>query len=868
MANGIPHTASTTQRNAVNVMVDGYNALLVGTGGRSRGKVRRTRYSFVPRAELDSGEEKAPIAVYSYNCQEHLYRAATPAFPTLARGLFVVEKGGEGSNDWKIAVRGYDKFFNVSEVPSTKWENLARDTIGPYEATLKENGCIIFASALEGDLIVTSKHALGHGITPNYWASGEPKPSHSAKGEEWLERHLKSVGKTRFDFARFLKTNNVTAVFELVDDDFEEHILEYSPEARGLYLHGLNENIPEFRTWSSAKLKPVAVKFGLKIVDAIVLNTVEEVRKFSDSCRATGSYKGRAIEGFVVRCRRIADLHNVFFFKIKYDEPYLMFREWREITNKALTQVQTGKQMKYTPRFELTRKYTEWVIRKIEEDPEFFKDYRNNKGVIAARNLFLAECNIPNIGKHIVTESLRTTQEYADGEQSVDTTEEADETVDGEWVLTTTKKQKKKERAREVKRSKHSSPPVIASRHADLGRKKTLVIPVATIGAGKTLLARTIAHLYPQVGHIQNDDIVVKKAAPVFQRKVLAEFESKDIVFADKNNHLSQHRATIASAFKDLYPAGKIVVLDWEIEKARRTMGLDAVVELAVERVNIRGENHQSLTPNRTGDIAAVIRNFVLRRDPVDPISNPSDALIDSVVSLSLLDSKEATLYKVIDALDLPRPTQKEYETAVGKSQSHQENIVKQMKDMSLRRKVRYYGVRINRDVDIVGLLDGLFAGAPPQTREIWDTLVLTERIEAQQKVGWHVTLCFVKDGAVDTTPYKSLLDKYFKTSPSAAASASDDNGRSDPGMPVKLSITEVVWDAQVMAIVVGKMPNGVSSINKIPHITVATASDEIKPYTSNAVLERAFSGANGDVQRLAFPNPVEIQGEVRAFFF
>lgn len=62
---------------------------------------------------------------------------------------------------------------------------------------------------------------------------------------------------------------------QLADDEFEEHILEYPPDRRGLYLHGINENIPAFRTWESSKLKPVATEFGFKIVDALVMNTIQ-----------------------------------------------------------------------------------------------------------------------------------------------------------------------------------------------------------------------------------------------------------------------------------------------------------------------------------------------------------------------------------------------------------------------------------------------------------------------------------------------------------------------------------------------------------------------------------------------------------------
>lgn len=105
--------------------------------------------------------------------------------------------------------------MTVGEVASTSWESLAARTTGPYEVTTKENGCIIFAAALAGDLVVTSKHALGPAKNSTVNPDGTTKPSHAQKGEEWVDRHLKSVGKTRQDFVKFLEKHDVTAVFEV-----------------------------------------------------------------------------------------------------------------------------------------------------------------------------------------------------------------------------------------------------------------------------------------------------------------------------------------------------------------------------------------------------------------------------------------------------------------------------------------------------------------------------------------------------------------------------------------------------------------------------------------------------------------------------
>ena len=96
----------------------------------------------------------------------------------------------------------------------TQWPTLMSDTVGPYEVTAKENGCIIFVAALEGDLVVMSKHMVAvSSATP--MESG--KPPHGVAGEQRLDSTLSENGKTRAQLADFLAHHKVTAVFEVRD---------------------------------------------------------------------------------------------------------------------------------------------------------------------------------------------------------------------------------------------------------------------------------------------------------------------------------------------------------------------------------------------------------------------------------------------------------------------------------------------------------------------------------------------------------------------------------------------------------------------------------------------------------------------------
>lgn len=72
------------------------------------------------------------IKLRSWKMMEHRYYDIPSPFPTLARGLFtrdLTEQDAEGKNakggedtakKYQIVVRGYDKFFNIGEVPWTE----------------------------------------------------------------------------------------------------------------------------------------------------------------------------------------------------------------------------------------------------------------------------------------------------------------------------------------------------------------------------------------------------------------------------------------------------------------------------------------------------------------------------------------------------------------------------------------------------------------------------------------------------------------------------------------------------------------------------------------------------------------------------
>jgi tRNA ligase len=220
------------------------------------------------------------------------------------------------------------------------------------------------------------------------------------------------------------------------------------------------------------------------------------------------------------------------FFKIKFDEPYLMFREWRECTKSIIAKRPIRKH-----KFGLTAKYALWAQAKFRQKPHLFKNFNDGKGIIALRNMFLQE--VEGITNFIGAEVIALCK----------------------------------------------IPLVVQEGELEKGREKTLLIPIATIASGKTTLARCLTIMYPDlIGHIQNDNIQAKKAAPIFEQNIMETFITHDIVFADRNNHLFQHREGLCSVFKAEYPAGKIIALDWNIQSLDKKI----VMDLTASRIELR----------------------------------------------------------------------------------------------------------------------------------------------------------------------------------------------------------------------------------------------------------------------------------------
>ncbi|KAF2223145.1 RNA ligase-domain-containing protein [Elsinoe ampelina] len=770
------------------------------------------------------------IKVTSWKLLDHDYKK--PFLPTYARGLFTY-KNSRG--DYEIAVRGYDKFFNHGEVPKTKWQNVEVNTRGPYELSVKENGCIIFLSGLEdGTLLVCSKHSTG--------AREDVEMSHASAGEQWVDRHLGSVGKNRKDLARHLYNANITAVAELCDDEFEEHVLAYTPDQAGLYLHGVNLNLPEFATYPAHLVDKFAEDWGFKKTMHLIKDDIATVKSFLDDIADTGAYAGRDTEGFVIRCqaRETPDSpwHD-WFFKYKFEEPYLMYRQWRECTKAIIS----GKEPRINKHKEITQEYLRFAKEQLAKDPKLGRRYNQNHGIIELRDKFL---------KHIG--------------------------VRGADLIKNEKEQEEQ--------------------HKGEATRNVVLVPIATIGCGKTTVATALAKLFSW-GHLQNDNIQGKGRPARFAEGIREGLINYPVMIADRNNHQKRERKQLINDVGKTVHEAKFVALHYVHDRA----DYDYIRQKMRDRVFGRGDKHQTIHAGTKGpsEIIEIMEGFMYRFEPLDPTGDPDD-MFDHVIDLDVAADSRQNLETVITSLSehypnliptLPSSADMDYaisyavndyapeiKHSVNGSQysnKAQKQAAKPQRQETYQQpkqkppKVEYFGVSLSA-ARVQSILEAIFRDADPTTSIMYNRLKGMKRIQP----AFHVTL--IHRANSNTPQWK---DYWVQLNGLQTQAGSAKDGAEQPSLSkVKVQLERLVWDNRVMAFVVrivteaeenqnGKA-QGVEfrSANRVAHVTVGTEDESIKPKESNDLLARWLevgSGGETGIGEVMVKGHVELPGVVRA---
>ncbi|OPB40432.1 tRNA ligase TRL1 [Trichoderma guizhouense] len=743
------------------------------------------------------------IEVDSWRMQDWDYKKK--GLPTYARGLFTTKTS---RNVPEIAVRGYDKFFNVNEVNETKWDVVLKNTKGPYELTLKENGCIIFVAGLEDDtLLVCSKHSTGD--------RSDVELSHARAGEIRLEKQLAAVGKTKEDLARELRARNITAVAELCDDSFEEHILAYENDKAGLYLHGINLNLPEFATYPSNLVQEFADRWGFIKTDLLVMEDVNEVKTFLEDVAKTGSYSGRDVEGFVIRCKmsrnHTALPYQDWFFKFKFEEPYLMYRQWRECTKAMIS----GKQPKFKKHIKITEEYLQYAKKQLVANPNLSKLYNQNHGIIKLRDDFLAYKNLK--GSDAANLDL------------------LDRVVMSEVT------------------------------------KDVILSPIATIGCGKTTLALALKHLFGW-GHIQNDNISGKGRPPRFVKALMDELKEHPVVYADRNNAQRHERKQLIGDVKAQNVETRIICLNFRHDEET----IDEIRRITQDRIIERGDNHQTIHAATDKDkYLDVMEGFIKRFEECNP-NSPPDAGFDLVIDLDPTAGSRVNLETLVNELHLSLPNvlkevpspekldeAMEYALAYAPDFKHtipdrggkkdaKQGQRQQQQAQPKKKGLEYMSVHVGRD-QIDKVLDKAFKGVGPEISRFFWQLKNTRRVQRQ----FHVTLMHKATAA----QYPELWKRYTELH-DAAGGGDSILGECD------VLLERVVFDDRIMAIVVRLFDaeNKWECVNKVAHITVGTRDPAVKPKESNDLLAKwlEVGAGNEGIQEVVFADKPTLKGQVK----
>lgn len=139
-----------------------------------------------------------------------------------------------------------------------------------------------------------------------------------------------------------------------------------------------------------------AKTYGMIPTAYFVFPSVVAVKTYCETVEHNGGVefspgKVTPVEGFVVRGKkRGGEKGEAFFWKVKYDEPYLMYREWRELTRKCLAvypelEGVDPKRIKNPD----SRLYLWWVKREMEKDIGKFESWKFGKGMIRTREEFI-----------------------------------------------------------------------------------------------------------------------------------------------------------------------------------------------------------------------------------------------------------------------------------------------------------------------------------------------------------------------------------------------------------------------------------------------------------------------------------------------
>lgn len=216
--------------------------------------------------------------IVSFNfTQNAFYSKVWDGITTKARGLFV------NTNLNEIVIRGYDKFFNINEMPDTNLDVIQNRFIYPLTVYKKENGFLgLLGYDKESDSIL-------------YASKSELNGKYSRYFKDIILSYI-----TEEELYKIIKDSNRTFVFEVIDVKNDPHIVKYKNSC--LYLLDIIHNTPNFTTDSYERVKEMARILCVEPKERVkIIETKEEFLAFVKEVSSSKyTYNGKGIEGFII----------------------------------------------------------------------------------------------------------------------------------------------------------------------------------------------------------------------------------------------------------------------------------------------------------------------------------------------------------------------------------------------------------------------------------------------------------------------------------------------------------------------------------------------------------------------------------------
>ena len=293
---------------------------------------------------------------------------------------------------------------------------------------------------------------------------------------------------------------------------------------------------------------------------------------------------------------------------------------------------------------------------------------------------------------------------------------------------------------------------------------------------------------------------------------------------------------------------------------------IDTVRKVTQERVYARGDNHQTIqAATDMNKVRGIMEGFINRFEPCNPEIPPDDGF-DEIIDLDPAVGSRKNLETVIRELHriypkvLPKvPTAGELDEAIqyalenykpdmrhnipdrggkNKNKNKDPNAQPQEQQAKKERKkpLEYMSVDL-APKEVNAALEKTFsvAGLGPEGSRFFRQLQGSRRVQPK----FHVTLMH-RTGAKE---HPELWGQYLRAQEAFGSNTAD--GKLGD---MNVLLERVVFDDRIMAIVArlqdveGGRPEGVDKwecVNRIPHITIGTRDDSVKPRESNDLLAK-----------------------------